>query len=143
MTPLVLEAFIVRLFREKNKAGFVKAFTDQPEHITSGLSPLKNIMKELQLRNVHIYPRYNSSFLPLRIFGTLFLFRFHEEIKKSLERRRADVVELSQNLTERMADIHHAIIQCMNATLSELKRSNANVSPICRYDYHIPLNISV
>ena len=26
--------------------------------------------------------------------------RFHEEIKKSLERRRADVVELSQNLTE-------------------------------------------
>lgn len=145
MTPLVLEAFIVRLFREKNKAGFVKAFTDQPEHITSGLSPLKNIMKELQLRIVHIYPRYNSSFLLLGIFGTSIhcLFRFHEEIKKSLERRRADVVELSQNLTERMADIHHAIIQCMNATLSELKRSNTNVSPICRYDYHIPLNISV
>jgi DNA excision repair protein ERCC-4 len=58
---LVLEAFIVRLFREKNKDGFVKAFTDQPEHITSGLSPLKNIMKELQLRNVHIYPRYACS----------------------------------------------------------------------------------
>ena len=57
VTPLVLEAFIVRLFREKNKTGFVKAFSDQPEHITSGFSPLKNIMKELQLRNVHIYPR--------------------------------------------------------------------------------------
>lgn len=58
VTPLVLEAFVIRLFREKNKQGFVKAFTDQPEHITSGLSPLKNIMKELQLRRVHIYPRY-------------------------------------------------------------------------------------
>jgi DNA excision repair protein ERCC-4 len=58
VTPLVLEAFLVRLYREKNKTGFVKAFTDQPEHITSGLSPLKNIMKELQLRIVHIYPRY-------------------------------------------------------------------------------------
>ena len=58
VTPLVLEAFLVRLYREKNKTGFVKAFTDQPEHITSGLSPLKNIMKELQLRTVHIYPRY-------------------------------------------------------------------------------------
>lgn len=57
VTPLALEAFIVRLYREKNKAGFLKAFTDQPEHITSGLSPLKNIMKELQLRKVHIYPR--------------------------------------------------------------------------------------
>ncbi|KAF9482914.1 hypothetical protein BDN70DRAFT_964606 [Pholiota conissans] len=109
VTPLVLEAFIVRLFREKNKEGFVKAFTDQPEHITSGLSPLKNIMKELQLRNVHIYPR------------------FHEEIKTSLERRRADVVELSQNLTESMADIHHAIIQCMSSTLSDLKRSNTTL----------------
>jgi hypothetical protein len=59
----------------------------------------------------------------------LFTFiRFHEEIKKSLERRRADVVELSQNLTEQMADIHNSIIQCMSVTLSELKRSNATVS---------------
>lgn len=109
ISPLVLEAFIVRLYREKNKKGFLKAFTDQPEHITSGLSPLKSIMKELQLRTVHIYPR------------------FHEGIKQSLERRRADVVELSQHLTEGMADIHQAIIQCMTTTLSELKRSNTSL----------------
>ena len=57
VNALSLEAFIVRLYREKNKKGFLKAFSDQPEHITSGLSPLKNIMKELQLRTVHIYPR--------------------------------------------------------------------------------------
>jgi len=128
VTPLVLEAFIVRLFREKNKKGFVKAFTDQPEHITSGLSPLKNIMKELQLRNVHIYPR---SVLPISFlcFTTENPPRFHEEIKKTLERRQADVIELSQPLTEPMADIHHAIIQCMSTTLSELKRSNTTVCP--------------
>ncbi|PPQ68865.1 hypothetical protein CVT24_007674, partial [Panaeolus cyanescens] len=109
VTALVLEAFIVRLYREKNRQGFVKAFTDQPEHIMSGYSPLKNIMTVLQIRNVHIYPR------------------FHDEIKKSLERRRADAVELSQNLTESMSDIHHAIVQCMNSTLSELKRSNTKL----------------
>lgn len=112
VTPLVLEAFVIRLFREKNKNGFVKAFTDQPEHITSGLSPLKNIMKELQIRRVHIYPR------------------FHESIKTSLERRRADVIELSQDMTESMSEIHHAIIQCMTSTLSELKRSNTTVRPM-------------
>jgi hypothetical protein len=39
--------------------------------------------------------------------------------------RQADVIELSQHLTKRMADIHHAIIQCMSITLSKLKRSNA------------------
>ncbi|KAJ7758792.1 hypothetical protein DFH07DRAFT_448152 [Mycena maculata] len=109
VTPLVLEAFIVRLYREKNKTGFLKAFTDQPEHITNGMSPLKNIMKELQLRTVHIYPR------------------FQEDIKKSLERRRADVIELSQSLSEPMADIHHAIIQCMTSTLGELKRSHSTL----------------
>ncbi|KAF8201952.1 hypothetical protein K438DRAFT_1821001 [Mycena galopus ATCC 62051] len=109
VTPLALEAFIVRLYREKNKTGFLKAFTDQPEQITSGMSPLKNIMKELQLRSVHIYPR------------------FQEDIKKSLERRKADVIELMQNMSESMADIHHAIIQCMTATLGELKRSNSTL----------------
>ncbi|KAL1679123.1 hypothetical protein EV122DRAFT_263999 [Schizophyllum commune] len=109
VTALVLEAFIVRLYREKNKEGFLKAFTDQPEHITSGLSPLKNIMKELQLRKVHLYPR------------------FQEGVKKALERRRADVVELSQEMTESMAEIHHAIIQCMTSTLADLKRSNTSL----------------
>ena len=57
VTPTSAEAFIVRLYREKNKNGFLKAFSDQPEHITSGMSPLRTIMKELQLRTVHIYPR--------------------------------------------------------------------------------------
>ncbi|KAF8649572.1 hypothetical protein AX16_005734 [Volvariella volvacea WC 439] len=109
VNALSLEAFIVRLYREKNKIGFLKAFTDQPEHITSGMSPLKNIMKELQVRSVHIYPR------------------FQELVKQSLERRKADVVELGQNMTDYMSEIHHAIIQCMQATLNELKRSNTSL----------------
>lgn len=57
VSPSSSDAFIARLYREKNKKGFLKAFSDQPERITSGLSPLRTIMKELQLRTVHIYPR--------------------------------------------------------------------------------------
>ncbi|KAI5116627.1 hypothetical protein M0805_009613 [Coniferiporia weirii] len=109
ITALSLEAFIIRLFREKNSAGCVKAFSDAPEHITSGFYPLKAIMKELQLSRVHIYPR------------------FHVEIKRALERRRADVVELYQGLSASMQDIHHSIVQCMSATLAELKRSNTTL----------------
>ncbi|KIK91445.1 hypothetical protein PAXRUDRAFT_830849 [Paxillus rubicundulus Ve08.2h10] len=109
VTALSLEAFIVRLYREKNTTGFLKAFSDQPEYITSGMSPLKNIMKELQLRTVHIYPR------------------FHQSIKDTLENRKADVVELYQRLTEPMEAIHHAIVQCMTTTLSELKRSHTSL----------------
>ena len=57
VTDTSMEAFVVRLYREKNKDGFLKAFSDQPEYITSGISPLRKVLKELQLRNVHIYPR--------------------------------------------------------------------------------------
>ncbi|KAI0321403.1 hypothetical protein OF83DRAFT_1168456 [Amylostereum chailletii] len=109
VTALSLEAFIVRLYREKNKVGFLKAFSDEPEHITSGLSPLKNVLKELQVRTVHIYPR------------------FHQAVKDSLERKRADVVELYQPMTDSMKDIHSAIVECMVATLNELKRSNTSL----------------
>ncbi|KAJ3996766.1 hypothetical protein F5050DRAFT_1757129 [Lentinula boryana] len=109
VSPLHLVSFITRLYREKNTKGFLKAFTDQPEHITSGLSPLKNIMKELRLRRVWIYPR------------------FHQEVKDTLERKRADVIELAQNLTDNMNDIHGAIVQCMTITLAELRRSKVEL----------------
>ncbi|KAJ3745631.1 hypothetical protein DFH05DRAFT_1610736, partial [Lentinula detonsa] len=109
VSPLHLVSFITRLYREKNTKGFLKAFTDQPEHITSGLSPLKNIMKELRLRRVSIYPR------------------FHQEVKDTLERKRADVIELAQNLTDNMNDIHGAIVQCMTITLAELRRSKVEL----------------
>jgi DNA excision repair protein ERCC-4 len=110
VSPNHIVSFITRLYREKNTVGFMKAFTDQPEHITSGLTPLRTVMKQLGLRRVSIWPR------------------FHEEVKESLERRRADVVELNQHLTESMKDIHAAIVQCMNATLMELKKSRTDVS---------------
>ncbi|KZV76813.1 hypothetical protein PENSPDRAFT_645911 [Peniophora sp. CONT] len=109
VTDTSMEAFVVRLYREKNKDGFLKAFSDQPEYITSGISPLRKVLKELQVRTVHIYPR------------------FHEVVKNSLERKRADVVELYQPMTESMRDIHGAIVECMVATLSELKRANTQL----------------
>lgn len=108
VNPASSEAFIARLYREKNKNGFLKAFTDQPEHITSGMSPLRVILKELQLRTVHIYPR------------------FHQDISESLGRDRS-VLQLSVDMTEYMSEIHVAIVQCMSTTLSELKRSNTQV----------------
>ncbi|KAI0292750.1 hypothetical protein BC826DRAFT_1092024 [Russula brevipes] len=109
VTALSLEAFIVRLYREKNSTGFLKAFSDQPEHITSGLSPLRSIMKELQLHTVLIYPR------------------FHQAVKDSLERKRADVIELYQPMTDSMKEIHGGLVQCMSTTLAELKRSNTTL----------------
>lgn len=47
-----------------------------------------------------------------------------------MERRKADVIELAQPMSESMSDIHEAIVNCMNATLNELKRSNTTVNAL-------------
>lgn len=52
---------------------------------------------------------------------------FHQVVKDSLERKRADVVEMYQPMTESMKEIHGGLVQCMSMTLSELKRSNTTV----------------
>jgi DNA excision repair protein ERCC-4 len=133
VSALSQEAFIVRLLRERNEVAFVKAFSDQPEHMTSGLAPLRNIVRELRLQHVHIYPRY--FLLP---WSALFLIvgRFHDEVKQTLEKKRIDIIQLLQGLTESMREIHGAIIQCINSTMSELKRSHTNVSIISAYQKH-------
>jgi DNA excision repair protein ERCC-4 len=45
-----LEAFILRIYRQKNKVGFLKAFSDSPEPFTTGFAPLANMMKNLFLQ---------------------------------------------------------------------------------------------
>lgn len=52
-----LEAFIVRLYREANHEGFLKAFSDAPEHFNSTMTPLQTCMKMLSLRRVSLWPR--------------------------------------------------------------------------------------
>ena len=50
--------------------------------------------------------------------------RFHADIKESLDHKTPDIVELHQEMTDSMSEIHGAIVQCMTTTLAELKRAN-------------------
>lgn len=102
-----LEAFIVRIYRQKNKKGFLKAFSDQPEPFTSGFQPLSNILRNLFLRKPILYPR------------------FHVTVAKSLEgKRKAEVIELEVPMTEAMRDIQNAVMECVEVSISELKKGN-------------------
>lgn len=40
-----------------DQTGFLKAFSDQPEAFTFGLSPLQTTLMQLKIREVSIYPR--------------------------------------------------------------------------------------
>lgn len=53
-----VEAFVLRIFRQKNRNGFIKAFSDVPEPFTTGFSPLANMLKNLFLRTPLLWPRY-------------------------------------------------------------------------------------
>ncbi len=52
-----LEAFILRIYRQRNKFGFLKAFSDNPEGFTVGFSPLATMMRNLFLRKSSFWPR--------------------------------------------------------------------------------------
>ncbi|KAK5148733.1 hypothetical protein LTR04_000580 [Oleoguttula sp. CCFEE 6159] len=105
-----LEAFIIRIYRQKNKVGFLKAFSDSPEPFTMGFSPLATMLRNLFLRTPSLYPR------------------FHVTVAKSLEgRRKAEVIELEVPMTEGMTAIQAAVMECVEVSIGELKKANSGL----------------
>ncbi|KAI9663290.1 MAG: hypothetical protein M1821_008338 [Bathelium mastoideum] len=105
-----LEAFIVRIYRQKNRTGFLKAFSDNPEPFTTGFSPLATMMRNLFLRKPSLYPR------------------FHVTVAKSLEgRRKAEVIELEVPMTDAMKEIQQAVMECVEVSIGELKKANTGL----------------
>jgi DNA excision repair protein ERCC-4 len=114
-----VEAFILRIFRQKNQNGFIKAFSDIPEPFTTGFSPLTNMLKNLFLRTPLLWPRLSSHFHTNN--------RFQVDIATSLEPPSGSpptVTELSIPLTPQMQKIQNSLLECIEVCLSELKRSN-------------------
>ena len=102
-----VEAFILRIFRQKSKHGFIKAFSDNPEPFTSGFSPLASIMRNLFLRRSMLWPR------------------FHVTVSKSLEAKKPEVVELEIAMTDSMRGIQTATLECIEASVAELRKTNS------------------
>jgi DNA excision repair protein ERCC-4 len=105
------EAFILRKYRQENKKGFLKAFSDVPEAFTSGFAPLSNMLRNLFLRQVALYPRFQA------------------DVANSLEgkMKRAEVIELNVDMTESMRVIQSAVMECTEASISELKKLNSGL----------------
>lgn len=110
ITPEAQEAFIIRVYRQFNKVGFLKAFSDSPETFTIGFNPLANRLSTLFLRKVSLWPRFQVS------------------VAESLEgRRKAEVIELEIPMTNKMQDIQNAVLDCVASNISELKKANSGL----------------
>lgn len=105
-----VEAFIVRIYRQFNKIGFLKAFSDSPEPFVSGFAPLANMMRNLFLRKPSLWPR------------------FHVTVAQSLEgKKKAEVIELEVPMTDSMRAIQNAILECVEVSIGELKKTNSGL----------------
>lgn len=108
VTETSAEAFVIKLFREENKIGFIKAFSDSPESFTQGFNKLGKSLKYLHLRRLFLWPR------------------FHFSVKKdlSVSTKQVPLTEVRIHLSESMKQIEAAIIECIDACLKELRKSH-------------------
>ncbi|KAL8701180.1 MAG: hypothetical protein Q9224_000617 [Gallowayella concinna] len=105
-----IEAFIIRIYRQMNKEGFLKAFSDNPEPFTTGFAPLTTMMRNLFLRKPSLWPR------------------FHVTVAKSLEgRKKAEVIELEVPMTDGMKDIQNAVLECVEVSIGELRKADTGL----------------
>ncbi|XP_065706963.1 DNA repair endonuclease XPF [Patagioenas fasciata] len=100
------EAFILRLYRQKNKEGFIKAFTDNAVAFNTGFCQVERVMRNLFVRKLYLWPR------------------FHIAVNSFLEKHKPEVVEIHVSMTPAMLAIQTAILDILNACLRELKRYN-------------------
>ncbi|RAK96908.1 ssDNA endodeoxyribonuclease RAD1 [Aspergillus ibericus CBS 121593] len=110
ITATSIEAFIIRVYREHNKRGFLKAFSDSPEPFTTGFAPLANSMRNLFLRKTSLWPR------------------FHVTVADALEgHRKAEVIELEVPMSDKMREIQNAVLECVEICIGELKKANTGL----------------
>ncbi|CAG4971833.1 unnamed protein product [Parnassius apollo] len=100
------EAFVLRLYRQKNKTGFIKAFSNSPISFTFGYHQVEKVMRALFVTELYLWPR------------------FHGVIINSLKSRQAEVVELQIPLTTKAIHIQMCLLDIMNYTVKQLKSIN-------------------
>jgi DNA excision repair protein ERCC-4 len=91
-----VEAFILRVFRQHNRTGCIKALSDNPFSFTNGFAKVEKIMQSLFVKKLLLWPR------------------FHAAVSESLNVQPPDVVEIEQPLTSAMSEIHNVFIIIYN-----------------------------
>lgn len=103
------ESFILRLYRQKNKKGFVKAFSSSPVSFSQGFCQVERVMKNLFIRHLHLWPR------------------FHGTVGAVLTANQPEVIEIHLEMTSQMQDVQTAVLELVTFTLKEIKRLNPHL----------------
>ncbi|XP_013776603.1 DNA repair endonuclease XPF-like [Limulus polyphemus] len=103
------EAFILRLYRQKNKKGFIKALSSNPCAFTRRFCQVERVMRNLFARQLYLWPRS------------------HEVVNSSLEKIQPEVTEIHINMTASMQAIQTSLLDLMNVCVKEIKKINSRL----------------
>ena len=98
------EGFVVRLFREGNRKGYVRAIIDRPGDLTRGFNSVERCLKALMLTRIHLAEVSSAR-------------------QGEIWTRRRPVVDRATALSENVLKIQEAIVSVMDSCMSELKKS--------------------
>ncbi|KAN0041352.1 hypothetical protein ACTFIV_003891 [Dictyostelium citrinum] len=91
ITDTSIEYLLIKLFRQNNRNGFIKAFTTEPSFLVDEIGKLQRTMKYLHLKKLFLWPR------------------FHQHISLILDKHPPDLVELSIGMTNSMKRIEESL----------------------------------
>uniref|UniRef100_A0A182K9T2 DNA repair endonuclease XPF n=1 Tax=Anopheles christyi TaxID=43041 RepID=A0A182K9T2_9DIPT len=100
------EAFALRLYRQRNKVGFIKAFSRNVEAFTYGYGHVEKVMRNLFVKELFIWPR------------------FHMTIQRSLKPYEPAVVEIQIPMTQNMILLQTNLLDLMNYLVKSIKTLN-------------------
>ncbi|DBA04618.1 TPA: LOW QUALITY PROTEIN: hypothetical protein N0F65_012201 [Lagenidium giganteum] len=105
VTEISIEAFIVRMYREVNRQGFIKGFSDDAVSLSAGFNKMEQVLKHLYMRKAHLYPR------------------FQMDVNQCLAEHQPQVYEIEVGYSPQMTTIQEALLVALEATMKELQRS--------------------
>lgn len=105
-----LMSFILRLYRMKNKKGFIKGLSQSPHSFFGDYGKLDKIMRALFATSLHLWPR------------------FHASVQSSLSKPKAqpEVIEINLPMSQTMRNIQFDIMDLIDMCLKELAKTNTS-----------------
>ena len=98
------EGFVVKLYRTKGGAGFVRAFSEHPVALTSEFAKAEKVMRALHCQNLQLWPRFRT------------------EVQDDFEGAAPELVEVSVSADPEANIIYEAIAELLDASVKELRK---------------------
>lgn len=117
--------FALKLFRDKNQHGFIKALSDEPERFTSEFN-FETYLRQLKVSKVSLWPRFH-----LDVVDDLDPHRYKKRPKAGFGQHTEDnsmVIELSVPMTESMKIIQTILLDQMNRLSSQIRSDTRDMN---------------